>query len=100
MSLALGSDLRFAARVLRNSPLFTAVAVTVIALGSGAVTTIFSAMNALLLRPLPGAADAGRLVRLERTRHDGVAGFASASYPAYEHVRDGARSLDGVAAWS
>ena len=81
MATTLGSDLRFAARVLRKSPLFTAVAEAVIALGSGAVTTIFSAINAMLLRPLPGAADAGRLVRLERTRHDGSRGYASASYP-------------------
>ena len=40
--------------MLRKSPVCTVVAVLVISLGTGAVTTIFSAMEALLLRPLPG----------------------------------------------
>jgi predicted permease len=99
MLATLRTDLRFAARMLRKSPLFTAVAVLCIALGSGAVTTVFSALNAMVLRPLPGVDDATRLVRLERT-HPGDDGSTSASYPYYEHLRDRARTVDGVAAWS
>src|SRR3954468_2469427 len=95
---SLRADLGFAARLLRKSPLFTGVAVGCIALGSGAVATIFSAMNAMVLRPLSGTSDATRLYRIERkdaASFDGV----SASYPYYEYLRDNARTLDGLVAW-
>lgn len=92
------NDLRFAARVLRKSPVFTLVAVLCISIGSGAVTTIFSAMNALVLRPVPGAADGGALIRMERKRPGGKDGI-SASHAFYRYLRDRTHTLKGVAAW-
>src|SRR5262245_39116605 len=84
-------DLRFALRMIRPRPVVIAVAIAIISLGCGAVTTIFSAINAVVLRPLPGTTDPDRLFLFERRSRDFSEGV-SGSYLYYRHVAEQART--------
>jgi len=83
------ADLKYGARTLRANPGFTLVAALTLALGVGVVTTVFTAYNAVALKPLP-VADPSQVVRLERWFADGGRGDLQYgfSYPEYLYCRD------------
>ncbi len=88
-------DLRFALRMLRKSPGFTAIAVVTLALGIGANAVVFGVLNALILRPL-NVPQAQSLYGIERGSDKAV----NQSYPDYLDLRDRNRSFDDLAAYN
>ena len=95
-------DVRYAARGLARRPAFTAVAVLTLAIGVGATTAIFSAVNVLILRPLPYA-QPDELMRVsvvlpaEGARPSLTLGFP---YPTYTALREVQRSFSDFAAYA
>lgn len=87
-------DIRYGLRTLLKRPGFAVIAIATLALGIGATTTIFSVVDALLLRGLPYA-DAERLVLL---REVGAKGNQMAlAEPNFEDVQASSRSFDALA---
>ena len=89
--------LRYALRQLRNSPGFTALAILSLAIGIGAPTTIFTLVNAILLRPLP-VYQQDRLVYAYETSPDG-SGFHSFSYLQWRDLNERTRTMGGITAF-
>ena len=92
----LASDVRYAARALKARPGFSIVVILTLGLGIGANTAIFSAVHALLLRPLPFA-DPDRLVRITSTR-GGEDGFLNV--PEQDDIRALSHVVDDVALYT
>ena len=88
-------DLRYALRQLRRTPAFTIAAVACLALGIGATTAIFSAVNGVLLRPLPFP-EPERLVTV--WGHHASIGRETASLPDFLDWRRESRAFSGMAA--
>jgi predicted permease len=95
------NDLRYALRMLRKSPGFTALAVLSLSLGIAANTTIFSFVNMLLFRPAPVDAPS-ELWQVWQQRPKASSAFQryyGLSYPGYAYFRDHTRSFVSLAAF-
>ena len=91
-------NVRFAVRLLARQPIFTLTAVASLAVGIGANTAIFSALNTLLLAPPAGVADYHEMVDIGRTRNG--AGFDTVGYPTYRDVRERTQGFAGIAGYT
>jgi macrolide transport system ATP-binding/permease protein len=92
-------DLRYAARMLRNSPTFTAIGILSLALGIGITSAVFSVADALLLRPLP-VPRSSEISTISSTAPGVRAASAAVSYPDYADLRDANKSFQGLIAFA
>ena len=90
------ADLRYAIRRMRANPVFSLVTILTLALGIGASTTIFSAVNPILIEPLPYP-HAGRLATIWYTGKKGER--AAQSYGNFREILSRSRSFEALAAF-
>src|ERR1700678_3190517 len=88
-------DVRFTLRQIHKSPGFTITTVLMLTIGISASTTAFSWINSVLLQPLGGVTDPGRLVVLESVTPNGE--LVPNSYPDFIDFRKNLKLLDSVA---
>ena len=91
-------DLRYTFRTLLKNPGFTAVAVLTLGLGVGANTTIFTFINALLLRPPAGVEAPDGLMAVWNRLPNG--GYLQQCYPDYVYYQDHNQVFSGLLAYS
>jgi putative ABC transport system permease protein len=93
-------DLRYGLRQLRRSPAFTITGVLTLALGIGANSSIFSFLNAALLRPVPGIQNFDQLVGVYRFNvYQGQPDFHTLSFPNFQDLRDKNTVFSGLFAY-
>ncbi len=91
-------DIRYGLRSLWKRPGFTAVALITLALGIGANTTVFSLLDAVMLRPLP-ISNPEQMVEIA-TRTSGGGLHPDFSYPLYAALRDSSPEFEGMIAYA
>jgi len=89
-------DFKYGIRMLLQKPTYTVIAIATLALGIGATTSLFSVVNAVLLRPLPYP-NAKRLVHVGQQYRSGLMG---AGEPKFLYWRSHAQSFEELAAYS
>jgi predicted permease len=91
-------DLLHALRTLERSRGFVVIVIATLAVGIGGTTAVFTMIDAVLLRPLPGVAQPERLITLERT--EPRATLDDFGYPDFVDYRSQSRTLAGLAAFN
>jgi putative ABC transport system permease protein len=91
-------DLRLSLRSLRRDPGFTLITILLLGLGIGATTSIFSVVDAVVLRPLP-LQQPEELMQLGRGRVGEPPGRGGFSWPTFFELRAQARSWRGLVAF-
>lgn len=89
------NDVRFGLRILARNPGSTMLIVSLLALGTGASTTIFSLFDAILLRPLP-VPHPEQLVRMIQRLPKPIGARSEFPYAYYEALRDRGETLSPV----
>jgi predicted permease len=95
--MLIATDFRRAARSLMRAPYVTIVSVLSIGLGVGGATAVYSWLDGMVLHPFPAATDQGRLIGVEVGQPNG--GMGAWSYQSYKEMRDGMRTVSGLAAF-
>ena len=93
---SLRQDLRFGVRQLRRNPAFAWTAIITLALGIGATTAIFSAVYALLLRPLPYPGSDQLMFIYQHTKYDDMSALLNQDFIA---AQSALRSFESVAGY-
>ncbi len=88
-------DIRYGVRMLLKNPAMTTVAALTLALGIGANTTIFSAVNGLMLRPLP-VANAERLVVFDGQAQGAPNSFGQFPFSDFQDIRSQADGFSDI----
>ena len=101
---ALWQDVRYAARLFRANPVFTAAAVVSLALGIGANTAIFQMLDAVRMRVLP-VREPQQLARIRIPEPHGRTGnfsgpYADLTYAQWQQIHDRQQAFSSVFAWA
>lgn len=91
-------DVRYSLRLLAKTPGFSLTAIAVLALGIGANAAVFTVIDLLCLRPLPGAGQPGEAVGVYVREADKADSYRAFSYPEFEALRDEAKVFDHLMA--
>ena len=94
---SLAEDVRYAVRNFRRRPAFTAVAIASLALGIAVNATVFSWVQRILLRPLPGVRDSSAIVVIKTKAPDGD--LLDSSYLDFRDFRSQSKALEDVIAF-